>query len=168
MTPVNQWTNPRTWVGGEQALAAFFNAHIRDNFTHLKSRPFINGATGVQTTTSSTFVQMTGSSVNLTTTGGYILFWASGYTYNSVGGASNFARFDLAIDGIRQGNATNGTTIVQGTAASYHDNINLMMLTGGGAGGSLLAAGVHTCSIYWNVSANTQTASLQIFAMEIC
>ncbi len=165
MAAINQWTAPKSWIGGEVAKAAKLNEQLRDNLTWLKSRPFVAGATGAVTTTSATFVTMTNSTVNLTTTGGYILFWATGYYFNSAGGLGTF---DLAIDGLRQGHATFGTTLLQGLLANYNDNLNIMMITGGGAGGSLLAAGAHTCSLQWYVNSGTGNVDLKIFAMELC
>lgn len=165
MTAVNQWTSPLRVVGGQVATADYLNTYHRDNFTWLKSRPFVYGTTGAVSTTSSTFVTMTNSTISLTTVGGYILFWAIGYYYNSVGGLGTF---DLAIDGTRQGHAAYGTTLMQGLGSNYRDNLNLMMITGGGPGGSLLTAGSHNCSLQWYVNSGTGNVDLELFAMEIC
>lgn len=166
MTAVNQWTAPKNVIGGESSDAAFWNTYLRDNMTWLKSRPFISGSTGTVTTTSTSFVEMTNSSISLTTTGGYIFFWAVGWSSNATGGAVN--TFDLAIDGVRQTHATFGATLIQGLTANYGDCLSLMMTTGGGVGGSLLGAGAHTCAIHWKVSAGTGSAALYMFALEEC
>lgn len=34
---MTQWTNPKTWVAGEELTDEEFNVYIRDNFTHLKN-----------------------------------------------------------------------------------------------------------------------------------
>jgi hypothetical protein len=164
MAAINQWTKPRPVYGGELSTYAFWNTFCRDNFTWLKTRPFTKSATGIVNTTSTTFVEMTSSSVAITTTGGYLLFWAIGGQSNSAGSLNTY---DLAVDGIRQGHATFGTTLMQGLLSNYNDNLNLMMITGGGVGGSLLAAGAHTCSIHWKVGSGTGGASLQLFVVEI-
>jgi hypothetical protein len=166
MTAVNQWTVPKTITGGTRVTTDFMNTFLRDNFTFLKSPP--TGSTSVSgvTTTSTSFVAMTGSSFSITTTGGYILFWSSGRVQDSTGGA--VVTIDLSIDGIQQGHATFGTALLQGGTANYSDNMNCLMLTAGGAGGSLLAAGAHSCSLAWKVSAGTGTANLLLYAWEIC
>lgn len=161
------WTKPKSIIAGTTMLADYLNTHWRDNLYYLKTRPsFETWSLSGSTTTSATFVEMTNSSNTIVTDGGYILFWASGRIQDSTGGA--VVGVDLAIDGIRQGDATYGATLVQGLNANYADNLNLMMITGGGTGGSLLAAGEHTCALHWKTNAGTATAYLHLFAMEIC
>lgn len=73
------WTAPRTWAVGELVTAALMNTHVRDNLDWLKT-PIAASATWSSnfTTTSASYVDITGATVTLTTNGGgvdvFVLF----------------------------------------------------------------------------------------------
>lgn len=75
------WTQPRTWAVGELTTAAIMNQHLRDNFDWLRTPPAaIDTVSGIGTTSAS-LVDVTGSSISVTTTGtgGVDFFWVGTY-----------------------------------------------------------------------------------------
>ncbi|NBW19049.1 MAG: hypothetical protein EBR82_64845 [Caulobacteraceae bacterium] len=68
------WTAPRDWKAGEIVTPALMNAHVRDNISWLKTPT--SGFKLVSSdiaTTSTSFVDITGASVSITTNGGNVL-----------------------------------------------------------------------------------------------
>lgn len=157
----NQWISPIDWdaLSGLFVDATDLNEQLRNNAEFLYSRPFnyVNNTT--QTTTSTSFVEMTSSSVALTSYGGNMLVIASGKAKNS-GLSANY--FDLAIDGTRQGDATNGLTRVTTPAANYWDCVSMTWFTS-----TPPSAASHNYSIYWKVSAGTASGLFRVYVMEI-
>src|SRR5690242_1792515 len=98
------WTNPQTIYGGVPSKYSYLNTYLCENLKWLKARPFNSVATGNISTSSTSFVEATNSNISLTTYGGNLLYWVCGAQYNS--GAGAFNTYDLAVDGVRQGNAT--------------------------------------------------------------
>lgn len=81
------WTAPRTWSTGELVTAAMMNVHVRDNLLALKSPP--GGQALISSdvsTTSTTYVDITGASLTVTTTGGAILLEFNATMYADVAG----------------------------------------------------------------------------------
>lgn len=79
------WTQPRTWSVGELTTAAFMNQHLRDNLDWLRTPPAaIDTASGISTTSASP-VDVTGSSISVTTTGtgGVDIFWVGVYSVSA-------------------------------------------------------------------------------------
>jgi hypothetical protein len=157
--PAN-WTAPKNWNVGELLIASDLNTHLRDNLEWLKSRPFNNVTIASTNTTSTSFVQMTGSSVSLSTVGGNVMIVFLGTVNNS--GAGNTSSFDLAIDGTRQGDASFGLVTVHTPLANYNDMCCMVFMTS-----TPPSSGSHTYSIYWKASAGTLTGSGRLFVMEI-
>lgn len=68
------WTAPRDWLSGEIVTPALMNAHVRDNLSWLKTpTSAVKVITSDVATTSTSFVDVTGSSVSITTNGGNVL-----------------------------------------------------------------------------------------------
>lgn len=95
-------------------------------------------------TTSTSFVDMTGQSITITTEAVrcLVIFAASANNSN----AGSLVCFDLNIDGTRHANTTNGLIEV---ANSNKTPVCFTVLT------DVLSAGSHTFKIQWRVSANT-------------
>lgn len=106
------YTTPRTWAAGEVVTASLLNTHLRDMMDYFKARPVarvsdLDGTVG--STTSTSFVDITGATVNITTSGSSsLLIMASGSWNGS--GATNNGYITALVDGVNQGDATNGMT----------------------------------------------------------
>jgi hypothetical protein len=154
------WTTPKNWNVGELLIASDLNTHLRDNLEWLKNRPFNSAAISVTNTTSASFVQMTGSTVSLTSMGGNIMMVFTGSVAGSATG--NTGTLDLAIDGTRQGDVTTGLTVIVHPAASYNDICCMVFMTS-----TPPSAAAHNYSIYWKTSAGTISGVGRLFVMEI-
>lgn len=147
--PAN-WTAPRTWVDLKTVNADDMNEQMRDNLLFLKDRPFgiyANWA-ATQTTTSASFVAVTNVNVTITTTGSRVMLICHGGIWDS---GVYTTRLDLAIDGTRQGDATDGMFMTSQVPDTQGQNapFALTFVT------SALAAGSHTFALYWSVSGGT-------------
>lgn len=103
------WTAPRTWADAELVDATIMNAHVRDNLDYLKARPLNHASdydNSVVTTSSTSFVDVTGMSVSVTTSGSSRLL-ILGYVVANVGTA-NVLYMTSLVDGTNQGDATYG------------------------------------------------------------
>ena len=90
------WTTPKTWATGELVTAADLNTHLRDNLNFLLS-PNFQEAVGSGTdfsTTSTTYADITGMSVTITTAGGNLLVSAFG-RFTGSAGANAFLAINL-------------------------------------------------------------------------
>lgn len=132
---------------------------ISENLAFLKSRPYNEASITTQTTTSASFVQVTNASASLTSYGGNMLIIANGKCSNSALGNNMF--FDLAIDGTRVGNATNGLTIVTAPAANYLDALEVVWFTS-----TPPSATSHTYSVHWKTSGGTASTLLRLYVCE--
>jgi hypothetical protein len=157
--PAN-WLAPKNWNVGELLIASDFNAQIRDNMEWLKSRPFNAVTIAPTNTTSTVFVQMTGSSASLTSVGGNMLIIFVGTVNNS--GAGNVSSLDIAIDSTRQGDSSVGLVTVHTPANNYNDMCCMVFMTS-----TPPIAGSHNYSVYWKTSAGTLSGSGRLFVMEI-
>lgn len=93
------WTANRTWTAGELVTAAIMNTYIRDNLDWLK-KPTESGNITFSsdfTTTSASFVDVTGQTTTLTTNGGGLDVFIR-YTVQS-SSSSTSAQFQLVVDG---------------------------------------------------------------------
>lgn len=140
--------------------ATDYNEQLRDNMEWLRTRPFNNNTLGTVTTTSASFVALTGSSTALTSAGGNMIVVANGKIGNNTAGA--VMMIDLAIDTVRQGHATNGLVAITVPANNYLDCINVAFMTS-----SPPSAGSHDYAIYWKTSTGTGTSLLRLYTMEI-
>lgn len=143
------WTTPYDWVSADVLSEARLDA-MNSNTLWLKSRVYNAAAIATTTTTSTSFVAMAGGSVSLTSVGGNVLIYLRGAIGNT--GAGNVNLLDIAIDGVRQGDATNGLQYSYTPVANYYDFVNLFFLSE-----TPPSAGAHTYAVYWKVSAGTIT-----------
>jgi hypothetical protein len=154
------WTTPKNWNVGELLIASDLNTHLRDNLEWLKDRTTAYAAIASTTTTSTSFVQVTGSSVNLTSVGGKIRMQFLGTWENTTLAIINY--LDFAIDGTRVGDATVGLTREQQKVALYDNHIYMEWITP-----TPPSAAAHAYSLYWKVGANTGSIEGHIWAREL-
>lgn len=108
------WATPKTWSTGELVTASDLNTFIRDN-TNALFKPNFAEVVGSGTdfsTTSTVNTDITGMSVNITTTGGNLLVVAFG-EFNGGGGYS--ASLAISVDGADYdvGENTSGSHVSQ-------------------------------------------------------
>ena len=87
------WTTPKTWATNELVTAAMLNTHLRDNLNFLFTPNFNEVAINNFSTTSTSYVDITGASVNITTTGGNLFV-------SVVGELNANGRLAVNIDGV--------------------------------------------------------------------
>lgn len=153
------YTTPRTWATGEIVTAAIMNEHVRDNFDYLKARPVVtvNDFDGTVANTSSTsFVDLTGATVDITTSGSSKLL----ITAHVIGVESSAAAAYITakVDGTNQGHATNG--LAYKTVGTNSDLLSFVFLTA-----AAVADGAHTVKLQYRTSANTLT--VQAFGLVV-
>lgn len=135
------WTSPRSWTAGELITASIMNAHVRDNLDWLKT-PLESGkivfATADFTTTSATYVDVTGCTTTLTTRGGGV------DVFLRVNWSGSTGTLQLVVDGVSEAilGAIASATAVGATL--YHHI-------------PALSAGSHTIKVQGKVSAGTLT-----------
>lgn len=141
------WTQAKTW-GNEPLVAGDMNTHLRDNLEALKDPP--QGGTDIDnvsdySTTSSTFVDVdaTDFSTTITTHGSDVLVTLC----VTVAGATNYAFFDIEVDGTRVG-ADDGI-LKKHCDSTAPDSMTLYYWVKG------LAAGSHTFALQWKASTGT-------------
>lgn len=156
---MTDFTPPETWVDDVLVTATMLNRRITKNMAWLKSRPFNQVVIPSTTTTSAPYVEMTGSSVSLTTEGGDIMMGFTGANSNS---GFNISRWDLAIDGTRVDGGSNGFTNAVTVAGNQWDCICMVWQTS-----TPPSAGSHTYSVYWCVSGGTVTGYGRLYVIEL-
>lgn len=132
------WTTPKTWATGELVTAADLNLHVRDNLLALKNPPFASAYIGVPvTTTSTTFVDITGAAATFTSTGGLItaMFFVPRMTVSP--------SVQVSIRMTLDGNPTNGLGYLIPVGNTYSGTYFHNW--------SGIAAGVHTVRAQWYV-----------------
>ena len=149
------WTTPRTWVAGEVPTAAIMNAHVRDNLNALKNPPTDldqNWNTTI-TTTSTSFVNITGADVTIVTTGGRIMI---GFhtPHAASGGVTTY--FTITIDGVEVSGHANGVALV---TAGGTTQMSFVYHT------AALAAGSHTIRPQWRDNDGARTATIKKFQL---
>lgn len=154
------WHAITTKSANEFITETVLNEQLRNNLEFLKSRPFNEVNNTSRTTTSTSFVELTGSSISLTTYGGNVLIALMGTISNNTAGAVVY--LDLAIDSTRQGDTTLGLGGTTAPFANYNDAVGLAFFST-----SAPSAASHSFSIYWKVSAGTGSALLRTYVMEI-
>lgn len=143
-------TTPRTWTDGELVTASIMNAHVRDNFNYvLNERPFgeYNTWAGGFTTTSTSFTDVTSATATVTSYGARYLVLCFGTLSNNTNSTVGF--LDIAIDGTRQGDATNGQQRIGTINNTTVYTFGLCWIT------AVLAAGSRTIKIQTKTSAGT-------------
>lgn len=154
------WSTPQTWTSSQFIDATTMNREIRDNLLWLKDR--VKGSSAITiNTTSTSFVQSLTGSVTLTSVGGKVLIVFVGVFTNS--SASILATFDFMIDGVQQGDATNGT--IQATthsSATSNYPICIPIITQ-----SAPSAGSHLYTLIHKTASGTLTGSGTLWCMEV-
>ena len=148
------YTTPRTWTAAELVTASIMNTHVRDNLDYLKARPVARFADldgTVANTTSTSFVDLTGASVSITTSGSSrLLILAQGVW--SVNADLTTAYAAVLIDGTNQGDATLGNLHNQMRIAAMQTPWTIAFVTS-----AAVSDGAHTVKLQYRVSANTLT-----------
>jgi len=139
------WTTPQTWTAALVTVAEF-NTHIRDNLLWLKDPPTgIATLSTAITTTSTSWTNVTGLSVTLTTSGGTIMVGFTAVTSMSTGTATHF---NIAVDGVDQASSTDGYTY---SVSSPVNTVSPVILLEG------IAAGTHTFQLRWKNNSGATT-----------
>jgi hypothetical protein len=146
------YTANRTWTAGEVVTAAIMNQYIRDNLDYLKARPVarVSDLDGTVSNTSSTsFVDVTGATVDITTSGTSRLLIIANFEWGLNVAAS--AYMAALVDGTNLGDATNGNCW-SGSLPNAAQHAAFVFLTA-----STVANGLHTVKLQYRASANTLT-----------
>lgn len=152
------WTAPPTFTDTQSMTVAIMNTYLRDNLNFLKTRPWTSAAIS-GTTTSATFAAAT-ASASLTTYGGAVLIAFQGYHSNT--GVSVSSAIDFYIDGVQQGDATNGMLLFNThTTANGNMTIRPFFITS-----SPPSAGSHTYEVYRKTASGTLTLTGTLYVVE--
>lgn len=153
------WTSPPSYSELEFVDEDDFNL-LRDNFAWLKDRVYNQTVIAATSTTSTSFVKMTGSDCAITTVGGDVAIAFIGTVWHSATGATSF--FDLAIDGTRVGDATTGLSAIITTNINYNYTLMLWHQTN-----TPPASGSRTASLYWKTDTGTQNGRGWLWFFEL-
>ena len=157
------YTTPRTWTAAELVTASIMNTHVRDNLDYLKARPVARFADldgTIASTTSTSFVDITGASVSITTSGSSrLLILASYYWLINATAATGY--ITAVVDGVNQGDASlginqfffGGTQTLSGTGS-------IVFLTS-----AAVSDGAHTVKLQYRTTTNT--LSMQQLSMAV-
>lgn len=148
------WTADRTWVAGELVTAAIMNQYVRDNLDFLKTPAAQIDNGSAVTTSSATLVDVTGSSVTLTSYGGgFDVIWNGVFEAATVGAA---IAISLNVDSATERTFTYENPVsntITNCSWSYHV--------------AALAAGSHTFKIQTSSSSGSVTVTgYQIYVVE--
>ncbi len=146
------WTTPITFVAGNPLLAAELNV-VQANLNALKAPPIgiSNGFAGsVASTTSTTFANIGASYSSVqVTAGGRVLVIVFGNWHDT---GAYTANMDITIDGVRQGDTTNGLLIYNSPTDSAAGHPFCLVYVS-----AVLSAGSHTIAVQWKTSGGTLT-----------
>lgn len=141
------YTTPRTWAAGEVVTASLLNTHLRDMMDYFKARPISNVTDydgTVSSTTSTSYVDITGATVNITTSGSSrLLILANVVQGNSTG--LNVHSVTALVDGVNQGDATFGLVAVNPARSDQYLSMPICHLT------SVVFNGAHTVKLQYRV-----------------
>lgn len=134
------WTANRTWTSGELVTASIMNTYVRDNLDWLKT-PLESGKITFSadfTTTSTTYVDITGITTTLTTRGGGLdVFFRC--SWNGTTGV-----IQVLVDGVSEA-ILGSTTGANPIGMTFHHHI------------AALSAGSHTIKLQAKVASGTLT-----------
>jgi len=143
------WIAPKTWTVDTVLPAADLNLQVRNNFEWLKNPPTaVATITTDVTTTSTSFVLVTGLSVTLTTVGNTVLALVTLTMGVSVGGSSVY--LDLHNGSGREGGTEGLLEHKKGTSSDVSPAGMPYIIDG-------LTPGSNTIQVHWRVSGNTGT-----------
>jgi hypothetical protein len=154
------WTTPPTFSTNELFTPNTLNTYLRDNMVWLKTRPWTSAAIS-GTTTSTSFVAATASASLTSQTGGAVLITFNGYHSNTSASVSSAITF--AIDGVLQGDATNGLLLFH-THSTANGNMSIrpVWITS-----SPPAIGAHTYEVYRKTASGTLTLTGTMYIVEL-
>lgn len=155
------YTAPKTWSASELLSAANFNTHIRDMMDYLKARPVARAADldgTVSNTTSTSFADITGASVSITTAGSSRLLITANVVWNL--SSASTAYLTALIDGVNQGDATSGIALRAGLGTN-NETVSFAFLTS-----AAVADGAHTVKLQYRTAANTLTVVMFSMAVQ--
>lgn len=104
---------------------------------------------GNLTTSSTSFVDLTGATVTLTTGARRCLVLLQCYAFNSSSGNAEY--YDVAVDGVLQGGTEGLANVYQISGGADDHSVTLAYVT------AALSAGAHTIKVQWKVSGGTGT-----------
>lgn len=136
------WTANRTWTAGELVTASIMNTYVRDNLDWLKTPLESGGITFAAdfTTTSTTYVDVTGVTTTITTKGGGLdVFFRC--TWNATSGGV----MQLLVDGASTAVLGTGGTGGQPVIGTMYHHI------------AALSAGSHTIKVQAKTVSGTLT-----------
>lgn len=152
------YTTPRTWTAAELVTASIMNTHVRDNLDYLKARPVARFADldgTVLSTTSTSFVDVTGASVSITTSGSSrLLIMTSGSVQST--GATSACYFTLVVDGTNQGDASLGVQGVQAITGTDTPFSSVFITS------AAVSDGAHTVKVQFRTTGGVTSAVRQI------
>lgn len=139
--PAN-WTAPRTWVDLQTVNAADMNEQLRDNLLWLKGPPGLQTILAADVnTTSTSFVDVTGMSLTMTTTGGSVLIQLSALMKTPLS-IAEIAEIRFMVDGVPQGIMARQRFVSPGVVEDHlHVAPSLLY--------PVMAAGSHTIKVQW-------------------
>jgi len=143
------WTPAKTWSVDEILTADDLNTYVRDNTTALHDRPadsVVTDGSGNQTTTSTSFVDVTGVEVTIEVSG-HVMIGFNGMLGTSVIGG--WVHLDIEIDGVRVGE-DDGIAGAK-TSAGSRTPVSFTWLS------DELDPGSHDIKLQWKVSSGTGT-----------
>ncbi|MEN8172018.1 MAG: hypothetical protein ABFS03_03975 [Chloroflexota bacterium] len=147
------WTAPKTWAVDEVLTAADMNTYLRDNTEHLFDRPsdsYENDLSGNISTTSTVLVAVDATRYQVSIdSSNHVLVHFHGTV--QIGAINNEANFDIAVDGVLQGDSVGGILNARATVNNYRTPVSFSRLVGP------LSPGTHVITLYWSVSAGTLT-----------
>jgi hypothetical protein len=142
------WTDPKDWNSGETLLEADFDNYISSNLMFLKTPTQSRLTAGtLTTTTSASFVDITGVTITMTTNA----YKCNIHFIASIAcSTAGLVTTTLLIDGVNVGDATLGIQL-----GNYAGSSNLPF--GFVFPTAVLTAGSHTFKMQWKTSAGTAT-----------
>lgn len=157
------WTTPPAMTDGYLMNASYWNQYIRDNFDYLKGRPVarVSDLDGtVSNTTSTSFTDVTGASLSITTSGTSRLLIMANWWWSP--STSLIPTMTALVDGVNQGDATNGlaSTLTGINTPAMGAFIHLTTAT--------VADGAHTVKLQYKTNTGTLTVSgFNLTVMEV-
>lgn len=153
------YTTPRTWTAAELVTASIMNTHVRDNLDYLKARPVARFADldgTVASTTSTSFVDLTGASVSITTSGSSRLLIMAHVVWQV--SVATLGTITAVVDGTNQGDATQG--IIYQNLASSRAACSFQFVTS-----AAVSDGAHTVKLQYKVDG---ASTLTINQVNMC
>lgn len=146
------YTTPLQMTDGYLMTANYWNEQVTNNLDYLKARPIarVSDLDGtVSNTTSTSFADITGASVSITTAGSSRLLILATVEMNNSTAPATVALTAL-VDGTNQGDATRG--LLQNSPTTPYAHWSIAFLTT-----AAVADGAHTVKLQYKTSTGTLT-----------